>query len=149
MHEPPEIAQHQDAQVEQETPPLRISARIRAQQHATKTTIERSYGVAEAAVVPRQDDLTGQAIVCFVTLEEGEQGDALQRELIAHVVKEIGSLARPAALYFTDALPKTRSGKIMRRLLADVAAGRPPGDTTTLEDAGVLEELRRIADETT
>ena len=105
--------------------------------------------VAEAAVVPREDDLTGQAIVCFVTLEEGEPGEALQKELTEHVVKEIGSLARPAALYFTDTLPKTRSGKIMRRLLADVAAGRPPGDITTLEDASVLDELRRIASETT
>lgn len=104
--------------------------------------------VAEAAVVPREDDLTGQAIVCFVTLEEGDEGDALRAELSAHVVKEIGSLARPAAIHFTDALPKTRSGKIMRRILADVAAGRQPGDVTTLEDSSVLEKLRTIANET-
>ncbi len=103
--------------------------------------------VAEAAVVPRPDDLTGQAIVGFVTLEEGTPDDALRTELIAHVVKEIGSLARPAALHFTDALPKTRSGKIMRRLLADIAAGRQPGDTTTLEDASVLEHLKKLAHE--
>jgi acetyl-CoA synthetase len=104
--------------------------------------------VAEAAVVPRPDELTGQAIVGFVTLEEGTPDEALKAELTAHVVKEIGALARPAALHFTDSLPKTRSGKIMRRLLADIAAGREPGDTTTLEDAGVLDHLKKLANET-
>ena len=102
--------------------------------------------VAEAAVVPRPDDLTGQAIVGFVTLEEGEPSEALKAELCEHVVKEIGALARPAALHFTESLPKTRSGKIMRRLLADLAAGREPGDTTTLEDASVLSSLRELID---
>ncbi len=100
--------------------------------------------VAEAAVVGVHDDLTGQAIVAFVTLEASAQGSPeLARELSAHVTKEIGALARPKELRFTDALPKTRSGKIMRRLLGDLAAGRQTGDTTTLEDAGILDRLKR------
>jgi acetyl-CoA synthetase len=100
--------------------------------------------VAEAAVVGRPDDLKGQAVVCFVTLEGGTQGsDKLRDELRSHVVKEIGALARPDDLRFTDALPKTRSGKIMRRLLRQVAAGDETlGDTTTLEDLSVLARLR-------
>jgi len=100
--------------------------------------------VAEAAVVGRPDDLKGQAVVCFVTLEGGRHGDnQLRDELRAHVVKEIGALARPDDLRFTDALPKTRSGKIMRRLLRQVAAGDEKlGDTTTLEDLSVLARLR-------
>jgi acetyl-CoA synthetase len=101
--------------------------------------------VAEAAVVGRPDDLTGEAIVAFVTLRLGHTpSDALKEELRAHVAKEIGALARPAEVRFTDALPKTRSGKIMRRLLRDVAAGRETtGDTTTLEDFTVLAKLRQ------
>lgn len=100
--------------------------------------------VAEAAVVSRPDDLKGEAIVGFVTLEGGREGDdALNAELKEHVVKEIGALARPAELHFTDALPKTRSGKIMRRLLRDIAAGKEAqGDTSTLEDASILNALR-------
>jgi acetyl-CoA synthetase len=100
--------------------------------------------VAEAAVVGKPDELRGQAIAAFVTLEAGQQpSEALKQELRAHVVKEIGALARPDDIRFTDALPKTRSGKIMRRLLRDVAAGREStGDTTTLEDLGVLARLR-------
>jgi acetyl-CoA synthetase len=100
--------------------------------------------VAEAAVVGRPDELKGQAVVCFVTLEGGARGDnRLRDELRAHVVKEIGALARPDDLRFTDALPKTRSGKIMRRLLRQVAAGDETlGDTTTLEDLSVLARLR-------
>ena len=81
--------------------------------------------VAEAAVVGKPDELRGQAISAFVTLESGQvASDALKKELQAHVVKEIGALARPDDIRFTDALPKTRSGKIMRRLLRDIAAGR-------------------------
>ena len=101
--------------------------------------------VAEAAVVGRPDDLTGEAIVSFVTLRSGcAPSDHLKQELRAHVVKEIGALARPAEVRFTDALPKTRSGKIMRRLLRDVAVGRETtGDTTTLEDFSVLAKLRQ------
>jgi len=100
--------------------------------------------VAEAAVVGKPDDLRGQAIAAFVTLESGQEAtDALRQELRAHVVREIGALARPDDLRFTDALPKTRSGKIMRRLLRDIAAGREStGDTSTLEDLGVLAKLR-------
>jgi acetyl-CoA synthetase len=101
--------------------------------------------VAEAAVVGRPDDLKGQAISAFVTLEGGrEGGDALKDELRAHVAKEIGALAKPDDIRFTDALPKTRSGKIMRRLLREVAAGgKVAGDVTTLEDLSVLEKLRQ------
>jgi acetyl-CoA synthetase len=100
--------------------------------------------VAEAAVVGKPDELRGQAIAAFVTLESGQvPTDELRQELRAHVVKEIGALARPDDIRFTDALPKTRSGKIMRRLLRDVAAGREStGDTTTLEDLNVLARLR-------
>jgi len=100
--------------------------------------------VAEAAVVGKPDDLKGQAIAAFVTLESGQTpSDELRQELRAHVVKEIGALARPDEIRFTDSLPKTRSGKIMRRLLRDVAAGREStGDTTTLEDLSVLAKLK-------
>ena len=100
--------------------------------------------VAEAAVVGRPDDLKGQAIAAFVTLLASVQkSPELADELRRHVASEIGALARPDDLTFTDALPKTRSGKIMRRLLQDVAAKRETrGDTTTLEDAGVLDRLR-------
>ena len=100
--------------------------------------------VAEAAVVGRPDDLKGQAIAAFVTLESGRQAsDALKKELGAHVAKEIGAFARPDDIRFTDSLPKTRSGKIMRRLLRDIAAGKETtGDTTTLEDYSVLARLR-------
>jgi len=100
--------------------------------------------VAEAAVVGRPDDLKGQAIAAFVTLEGGRKGgDELKQELREHVAKEIGALARPDDIRFTDALPKTRSGKIMRRLLRELASsGQVAGDVTTLEDFSVLEKLR-------
>ena len=100
--------------------------------------------VAEAAVVGRPDDLKGQAIAAFVSLEGGlESSDALKDELKSHVVKEIGAIARPDDLRFTDNLPKTRSGKIMRRLLRDIASGKETiGDVTTLEDSSVLASLR-------
>jgi acetyl-CoA synthetase len=100
--------------------------------------------VAEAAVVGRPDDLKGQAISAFVTLEGGRKGDdELKSQLRAHVAKEIGSLAKPDDIRFTDALPKTRSGKIMRRLLRELASsGQVAGDVTTLEDLSVLEKLR-------
>ena len=100
--------------------------------------------VAEAAVVGRPDEMKGQAVVAFVTLEGARHGDAqLRDELRQHVVKEIGALARPDDLRFTDSLPKTRSGKIMRRLLRQIAAGEEKlGDTTTLEDLSVLARLR-------
>ena len=100
--------------------------------------------VAEAAVVGRPDDLKGQAISAFVTLEGGRTGnDDLKEELRDHVAKEIGALAKPDDIRFTDALPKTRSGKIMRRLLRELAtSGSVAGDVTTLEDLSVLEKLR-------
>ncbi|MEW6071438.1 MAG: acetate--CoA ligase [Planctomycetota bacterium] len=100
--------------------------------------------VVEAAVVGRPDEITGEAICAFVTLRSGaDPGSALGERLIAHVAREIGKLARPAEVRFAEALPKTRSGKIMRRLLRDIAAGRETGqDTTTLEDYSVLARLR-------
>ena len=100
--------------------------------------------VAEAAVVGRPDDLKGQAISAFVTLEGGRTGNAeLKEALRAHVAKEIGALAKPDDIRFTDMLPKTRSGKIMRRLLRELAtSGKVVGDVTTLEDFSVLEKLR-------
>ncbi|MGK2957593.1 MAG: acetate--CoA ligase [Acidimicrobiales bacterium] len=102
--------------------------------------------VAEAAVVGAKDETTGQAIVAFVTLK-GDQtaSDDLGQELRGHVAKKIGAISRPRTIIFTDDLPKTRSGKIMRRLLQDVAEGRDLGDTTTLADASVVDEIRRRA----
>jgi acetyl-CoA synthetase len=100
--------------------------------------------VAEAAVVGKPDEIKGEAICCFVTLKAGfEMSEALKKELRDHVAKEIGALARPDEIRFTEGLPKTRSGKIMRRLLRDVAANRQTtGDVTTLEDFNVLAKLR-------
>jgi len=100
--------------------------------------------VAEAAVVGRPDELKGEGIVAFVTLEAGRSGDdALIAELRGHVSKEIGPIARPDVIKFSDALPKTRSGKIMRRILRALAAGQEvSGDTSTLEDRSVLDALR-------
>jgi acetyl-CoA synthetase len=102
--------------------------------------------VAEAAVVGAKDDTTGQAIIAYVTLRSGnepstEHGEALRK----HVSAKIGAIARPKTIIFTDDLPKTRSGKIMRRLLRDVAEGRDLGDTTTLADAGVVDEIKKRA----
>ncbi|MBD2080912.1 acetate--CoA ligase [Leptolyngbya sp. FACHB-17] len=100
--------------------------------------------VAEAAVVGKPDEIKGQDIVAFVTLEGTHRpSEDLAKELKKHVVSEIGAIARPGEIRFADALPKTRSGKIMRRLLRDLAAGTEiSGDTSTLEDRGVLEKLR-------
>jgi len=99
--------------------------------------------VAEAAIVGRAHELKGQALAAFVTLKEGyAPTDALREELKGHVVKKIGALARPDDILFTADLPKTRSGKIMRRLLKDIAEGRALGDTTTLADPGVVERLK-------
>jgi acetyl-CoA synthetase len=104
--------------------------------------------VAEAAVVGRPDEVKGSAIVAFVTLEGSHAPSAqLNQELRAHVTKEIGALARPDDIRFTDVLPKTRSGKIMRRLLREIAtSGSVAGDVTTLEDFSVLEKLRAEED---
>ncbi|UAJ72173.1 acetate--CoA ligase [Synechocystis sp. PCC 7339] len=100
--------------------------------------------VAEAAVVARPDELTGEAIFAFVSLDGSQEpNDDLKKELIQHVTEEIGAIARPAEIRFTDVLPKTRSGKIMRRLLRSLASGQEiSGDTSTLEDRSVLDKLR-------
>jgi acetyl-CoA synthetase len=99
--------------------------------------------VAEAAVVGYPHDIKGEGICCFVTLKKGEGSDELKQDLIQHVRKQIGALATPDVIRFSAAVPKTRSGKIMRRLLRDIAAGREQvGDTTTLEDYSVLAKLR-------
>ena len=105
--------------------------------------------VAEAAVVGKAHDIKGQAIAAFVTLKEShEPADSLVDELKDHVVEKIGAIARPDAILFTADLPKTRSGKIMRRLLKDIAEGRAVGDTTTLADPEVVQKLKeRYGDE--
>jgi len=101
--------------------------------------------VAEAAVVGANDAMTGQAIIAYVTLRGGASVD--EKSLRDHVAGEIGAIAKPKTIYFTPDLPKTRSGKIMRRLLRDVAEGRNLGDTTTLADASVVAELQHRAQE--
>ncbi|MBI3463269.1 MAG: AMP-binding protein, partial [Planctomycetes bacterium] len=99
--------------------------------------------VAEAAAIGRPHEIKGEALAVFVTLRTGHPGHDLREELRDHVRKEIGSLAVPDDVRFTNALPKTRSGKIMRRLLRDIASGKETvGDTTTLEDYSVLAKLR-------
>jgi acetyl-CoA synthetase len=105
--------------------------------------------VAEAAVCGRADALTGQAIVAYVTLKSGYDGSVeMLDELRDHVAEKIGAIAKPANIVFTPELPKTRSGKIMRRLLRDVAENRPLGDTTTLADPAVVSEIAERAAET-
>jgi acetyl-CoA synthetase len=105
--------------------------------------------VAEAAVVGQSDELTGQAIVAFVTLVGGgDGGDELVVELRDHVATRIGKIARPKRIIWSDDLPKTRSGKIMRRLLRDLAEGRELGDVTTLRDPVVMAEIGRKVSET-
>ena len=110
-----------------------------------ESALVSDHRVAEAAVVGRPDALKGTSLVAFVTLKNGiEASEDVKRALAAHVVKEIGAIARPDEIRFAEALPKTRSGKIMRRLLRDVAAGNTTvGDTTTLEDLNVLATLRQ------
>ena len=99
--------------------------------------------VAEAAVISREHEIKGQAIVAFVTIKDGvEATPRLAQDLKEHVVKKIGALARPEAIFFTAELPKTRSGKIMRRLLRDIAEGRALGDTTTLADPATVAKLK-------
>jgi len=102
--------------------------------------------VAEAAVVGRAHEIKGQAIAAFVTLKEGLTGATPPKDLVDglkdHVVKKIGAIARPDDILFTADLPKTRSGKIMRRLLRDIAEGKALGDTTTLADPAVVAKLK-------
>ncbi|MBI1849625.1 MAG: AMP-binding protein, partial [Planctomycetes bacterium] len=105
--------------------------------------------VAEAAVVGRPDDMKGQALVAFVTPRAGVRTEgSLREELRNHVAKEIGAIAKPDDIRFTEALPKTRSGKIMRRLLKEIAtSGTVKGDTTTLEDFAVIAKLSGVDEE--
>jgi acetyl-CoA synthetase len=99
--------------------------------------------VAEAASIGRSDSLKGQAVVSFVILKDAiASSKILEDELKAHVTKKIGAIARPDKIFFTADLPKTRSGKIMRRLLRDIAEGHVLGDTTTLADASAIELLK-------
>jgi acetyl-CoA synthetase len=99
--------------------------------------------VAEAAVVGRNHEIKGQAVAAFVTVKEGVQAnESLMFELKDHVAKKIGSIAKPDDVIFTADLPKTRSGKIMRRLLRDIAEGKALGDTTTLADPNVVARLK-------
>ena len=99
--------------------------------------------VAEAAVVGATDEITGQAIIGYVILRGGnEPSESLGEEIRAHVATKLGPMARPKTVFLVPDLPKTRSGKIMRRLLRDVAEGRDLGDTTTLADASVVAEIR-------
>ena len=106
------------------------------------------HAVAEAAVAGVSDELKGTAIAAFVILKDKARAagvrddERLQDELRAHVTKKIGAIARPDRLFFTPDLPKTRSGKIMRRLLRDIAEGRVLGDTTTLSDSAVVQHLK-------
>jgi acetyl-CoA synthetase len=102
--------------------------------------------VAEAAVVSKPDSLVGEAIVAFVTLKGGQEGTVEMLDVLRdHVAQKIGPIAKPANIVFTPELPKTRSGKIMRRLLRDVAEDRPLGDTTTLADPAVVAEIAERA----
>jgi acetyl-CoA synthetase len=104
--------------------------------------------VAEAAVVSRPDEVIGEAIVAFVTLKQGIVGDeAVAQELREHVAAKIGKIARPHGIIFTPDLPKTRSGKIMRRLLRDVARGQPLGDVTTLANAEIVEKIHEMVEQ--
>ena len=99
--------------------------------------------VAEAAVIGKHHEIKGQAVAAFVIIKEGYQADErLREELKQHVASKIGAIARPDDVIFTADLPKTRSGKIMRRLLRDVAEGRALGDTTTLADPAVVQALK-------
>jgi acetyl-CoA synthetase len=104
--------------------------------------------VAEAAVVGATDAVTGQAIMAYVIARgTATVSEELGEEVRQHVATKLGAIARPRVVIFTDELPKTRSGKIMRRLLRDVAEGRALGDTTTLADPAVVDEIKRRADE--
>ena len=107
-----------------------------------ESALVRHPAVAEAAVVARPHEITGQAVVAFVTLKQGGGADGLADELRTWVGKEIGSFAKPEQIRFVDALPKTRSGKIMRRLLREIiTSDKVAGDVTTLEDLSVISRL--------
>jgi acetyl-CoA synthetase len=123
------------------------SAGHRLSTYEIESALVDNQKVAEAAVVSKPDDVLGEAIVAFVTLKSGYEGDdAVAAELREHVATKIGKIARPHGLIFTGDLPKTRSGKIMRRLLRDVARGRPLGDVTTLANAEVVEQIHEMVE---
>jgi acetyl-CoA synthetase len=112
-----------------------------------ESTLVEHPAVAEAAATGATDPQRGQQIVCFVLLKAGkEPSNDLAEELRQFVAQKIGKIARPAAVLFGEDLPKTRSGKIMRRLLKDLAEGRELGDTTTLRDPAIVEDLKEKAD---
>src|SRR5438874_5095425 len=113
-----------------------------------ESALVNHHDVAEAAVCGRSDPITGQAIVAYVSLKGGKEGSVEKlEELREHVGRKSGPIAKPANIVFTPELPKTRSGKIMRRLLRDVAENRVLGDTTTLADPTVVDEIRTKAAE--
>jgi acetyl-CoA synthetase len=114
-----------------------------------ESALVKHAAVAEAAVVGRPHEITGQAVCCFVTLKKGQHDhEALGKELRQWVAHEIGAFARPEEIRFTDALPKTRSGKIMRRLLRELVTNNTvAGDVTTLEDMSVITNLAAQHDE--
>jgi acetyl-CoA synthetase len=112
-----------------------------------ESTLVEHPAVAEAAATGAFDPVKGQQIVCFVLLKHGQTGsDDLASELRDFVAERIGRIARPTAVLFGDDLPKTRSGKIMRRLLRNIAEGQDLGDTTTLRDPGIVDDLKQQAD---
>ncbi|MBM3942054.1 MAG: acetate--CoA ligase [SAR202 cluster bacterium] len=122
---------------------IKVSAHRISTMEVESALVDNSK-VAEAACIGKAHEMKGEAVVAFVTLKEGVAGTpAVMNELKQHVVNKIGSIARPDDIYFTAELPKTRSGKIMRRLLRDVAEGRALGDTTTLADPAVVEALKK------
>ena len=113
-----------------------------------ESTLVDHPSVAEAAVVGVAHDIKGQALVAFVTLKEGVKfSSQMEEELKEHVARKIGKIARPERVVFSADLPKTRSGKIMRRLLRDIGEGKVVGDTTTLADASIVEGLKRQYEE--
>ncbi|AEH61088.1 acetate/CoA ligase [Methanosalsum zhilinae DSM 4017] len=113
-----------------------------------ESTLVSHPEVAEAAVVGKKDEVKGEVIVAYVTLAERiSESDNLMSDLVDHVADEIGPIARPAHIFFTDELPKTRSGKIMRRILKSIADGEDVGDITTLQNPEIVEELKRKVDE--
>ena len=107
-----------------------------------ESAIVSHEGIAEAAVIGVPDELTGQAIIAFAICEGGTDAEGLEDDLREHVAEKIGKLARPKRILICEDLPKTRSGKIMRRLLRDIAEGNDLGDVTTLRDPSVVDSIR-------
>jgi acyl-CoA synthetase (AMP-forming)/AMP-acid ligase II len=133
------------ADEEVELPPAELDPAAAPREQHTYRVAERVHRHASPSR-GRTDPVTGQAIVAFVTMKGGETGSPEQLAVLRdHVAKVIGPIARPANIVFTNELPKTRSGKIMRRLLRDVAENRPLGDTTTLADPAIVEEIKELA----